>query len=208
MVPVPVDPSSRGGEGQPGAWLFRHRGWLPVVPVLVVVALGRPSLLSWSLGLAVLGVGEGIRLWALRTIGPKSRTRDATVGLLETGGPYRFTRNPLYVGNVILYAGLALVSAHGSGGVLVGLVMVHYHFIVAWEEARLEATHGPSYRAYQDAVPRWVGRWRTLPATPVHSSQEPGGLGGWRATLRTERGTLLVLASVLGALWVRSLILP
>ena len=152
---------------------------MPLLVALLLVA--RPTALGGWAGLAVVALGEGIRITAVRYIGPVSRTRGSEVGALALGGPYRRSRNPLYVANLVLYLGVALASAHWLGLVVLGAMCLHYHWVVSWEERRLLASHGDDYRAYLRRVPRWLGWRATGPAMPP----------------RSERSTLLVTGIVL-----------
>jgi len=76
---------------------------------------------------------------------------------LVTAGPYRFTRNPIYIGFVLVYFGLSVVLT--SMWVLLllfpTLLMLH-RGVVQREEAYLERKFGDAYRAYKARVPRWL----------------------------------------------------
>ncbi len=182
-----------------GAWLFRHRGWLPLPFLVLLVALARPTPASLVLGGFVAAGAELLRFHALRCIGPASRTRDARVGPLALAGPYRWSRNPLYVANIVLYFSFALASATPVALLLPALGCLHYRAIVAWEERRLLVTHADEYRAFCARVPRWFG----LRRLPPQAGQAPLPL---RAALRAERSTLLALGAVFGALVARMLL--
>ena len=97
-----------------GAWTFRQRSWLPVPLGLAVVTLRTGAVEgTWPLvaGVALVLVGELLRLWAVRHIGTISRTRTSTrQGPLITSGPFRMVRNPLYLGNWMIWSGLVVAS--------------------------------------------------------------------------------------------------
>jgi hypothetical protein len=111
-------------------------------------------------------------------------------------------RNPLYLGNIALWAGFAIAARLLWLAPFVTLLLaVEYHAIVRWEEQLLEARFGDDYREYTTRVPRW---WPTL---------HHGGRGGdrgqlerfsWRDTLFSERGTLLAIAAGYAALWIKA----
>jgi protein-S-isoprenylcysteine O-methyltransferase Ste14 len=174
-----------------GRWLFERRGWLPV-PLLVFMLLS--PVRAWAPGLVILAAGEGIRLLAVGYIGLPSRTRGGDVGALVRAGPYGWVRNPLYLGNLLLYAGLGTVT-WPSALVAVPVLAVHYVLIVRWEESNLAARIGEPYLRYLAEVPRWV------PRPPL--SPEPGRWSFTRA-VRSERSTLLALGVVLVALALRA----
>lgn len=174
-----------------GGWLFARRGWLPV-PLVFGILLFEPRF--WLAGLLIVGLGEALRLAAVGHIGLPSRTFGDDVGPLVDTGPYAWVRNPLYLGNLLLWAGLGVVS-WPAALLVVPVLAAYYAAIVRWEEANLEVTLGESYRAYRARVPRW------LPRPPA--GYAPAGWSARRA-LRSERSTMLVLALVLGALYARS----
>ena len=79
---------------------------------------------------------------------------------LMTTGPYAYTRNPMYVAELALWLGWAILF--GSLVVLLGLVVLTVVIIllVPREERGLERQFGETYRHYQARVPRWLGRTR------------------------------------------------
>ncbi len=174
-----------------GAWLFRNRGWLPAPFVLVILFLASPEPASLLLGGTIWILAEGLRLWAVRHIGPCSRTRDSSVGPLTTSGPYRYSRNPLYLANMLFYAAFGLAARCWAALPLLVLVFVHYSLVIRWEEQRLNDTHGSGYARYLGEVHRWLGP----PCT-----EKPTRCIPWRQALRSERSTLLVLLLMATAL--------
>lgn len=177
-----------------GGWLFARRGWLPVP--LAVACLWFPTS-HWLPGALLLLLGEAVRLAAVGHIGLPSRTRDASVGPLVDTGPYARVRNPLYVGNILLWTGLGVMQ-WPAVWLVTPLLCAYYQAIVLWEEGRLTSVLGAPYVAYLARVPRW------LPTGPGRAG------GGWSAAraLRTERGTLVVLFVVLAAVYLRGRVLP
>lgn len=76
---------------------------------------------------------------------------------LVTSGPYRFSRNPIYLGLTLIYLGLAL----GYGSLwpivlLAPLLIVMRYGVIGREERYLEAKFGDAYRAYCSSVRRWI----------------------------------------------------
>ncbi len=168
-----------------GRWLFERRGWLPV-PLLAAMLAFPPR--AWAPGLLILATGEALRLLAVGHIGLPSRTRADDVGDLVRSGPYGWVRNPLYLGNLLLFGGLGTVL-WPSAVVAVPILVVYYQLIVRWEERNLAARLGEPYRRYLVEVPRW---W---PRAPLHP-----GEGSWSLAraLRSERSTLLAIGAVIG----------
>jgi protein-S-isoprenylcysteine O-methyltransferase Ste14 len=79
-------------------------------------------------------------------------------GTLVARGPYRFTRNPMYVGVLAILLGLSLANASWSLlGYAAFVAACFCVFVMAVEEPSLEQQFGDSYRRYKADVPRWIG---------------------------------------------------
>jgi protein-S-isoprenylcysteine O-methyltransferase Ste14 len=73
-----------------------------------------------------------------------------------TEGPYRFTRNPMYLGHLVFMLGLAVTFRSYVGLGLLVLRAVWFHRRVLADEARLTARFGSDYADYKRRVKRWV----------------------------------------------------
>ena len=79
-----------------------------------------------------------------------SRTRSDRLGPLVATGPFSLVRNPLYVGNILLWVGFAVSARLLWLAPLVALLLaLEYHAIVRWEERLLESRLGDAYRMYE-----------------------------------------------------------
>jgi len=182
-----------------GGRLFTWRTSVPLPIALALLAIPAPSS-PWRFlvpGVALTGVGELMRLWAVRQIGAISRTRSDRLGPLVSTGPFASVRNPLYLGNIALWVGFSLSAGLAWMAPLIVLFLAFvYHAIVRWEESLLESRLGESYRAYAARVPRWI---------PVRIPTGPRSLASfsWRDTLFSERGTLIAIAIGYLLLWAK-----
>jgi protein-S-isoprenylcysteine O-methyltransferase Ste14 len=198
---------------QLGGWLFRHRTALPLPVAVAILALrigeSPPSARLMAAGVAVTVLGELIRLWSVHHIGVISRTRSERLGPLVASGPFAILRNPIYVGNIALWVGFALIARLvWLAPVMLLLLALEYHAIVRWEERLLESRFGDAYRAYAALVPRWIPtfnrgerrgrRDNDLSASPAVEQYS------WRHTLFSERGTLLAIAAGYLLLWLKA----
>jgi protein-S-isoprenylcysteine O-methyltransferase Ste14 len=179
-----------------GGWLFRQRSWLPLpiaAALLLIPADESGSLYSTSLlwiGIPVVAAGELLRLWAVHHIGVISRTRSDRLGPLIDTGPFSLVRNPLYVGNILLWVGFAVSARLLWAAPLVLLFLaLEYHAIVRWEEHLLTARIGDPYVQYVARVPRWI------PALRAPAGLKTSARFSWRDTFYSERGTLLAIAA-------------
>lgn len=99
-------------------------------------------------------IGGTLFSWGMKTLGKKS-----TSGLknqLITDGPYRFTRNPQYLGGIILFMGIVILA--NSLQVLVTHVLLSLVFCIAplAEEPWLEENYGEAYKKYKGQTPRFL----------------------------------------------------
>ena len=183
-----------------GGWLFRQRTLIPIpisVALLILPGEAASSTLLMATGVALTVAGEIVRLWAVHHIGVISRTRSDRLGPLVASGPFALVRNPLYVGNIALWAGFAIVARLvWMAPVIVALLGAEYHAIVRWEERLLESRLGDAYRAYAARVPRWLPTFTT-------SSDRIEGTYSLGETLFSERGTLIAIAGGYLLLWLK-----
>ncbi|MAG20769.1 MAG: isoprenylcysteine carboxylmethyltransferase family protein [Candidatus Marinimicrobia bacterium] len=173
-------------------FLFRNRSYTPIPLALAILFFARHDERLFLTGLAVIVLGEMIRMSGVRYAGGATRTRKVGAKVLCTAGPFAHQRNPLYLGNIIIYAGVAVASGAENMGLLLLVTVVffslQYGFIINIEEETLRGLFGRQYEDYAKAVPRlfprvtpWAGRTKTTPLT-------------WKQTVRTERRTLQTLA--------------
>ncbi|NQV80495.1 MAG: isoprenylcysteine carboxylmethyltransferase family protein [Alphaproteobacteria bacterium] len=76
---------------------------------------------------------------------------------LVTGGPYRLSRNPMYLAMTLLYAGFAVTfSLPITLTLLIPCLVLLHHGVISREETYLERKFGDEYRAYKARVRRWL----------------------------------------------------
>ena len=111
----------------------------------------------WGFVVIVLAVALGI--WALASFRRGGTTHEpyGTPTALVVTGPYRFTRNPMYVAVTSILVGIAwCVGTAPWWGVPV-LFFLYVRFVnVPLEERRLEGLFGDAYRTYRGTVRRWL----------------------------------------------------
>lgn len=181
-----------------GAFLFRYRNVLG--PVLFVLALlaGQPGYpfgrAGWNLVFDGAGVllalcGEALRVLTIgyEYIERGGRNRKVHASKLVQGGVFGQCRNPLYVGNILIAVGFALI-VHSTAfyWIVLPFVLVSYACIVAAEEEFLEMKFGADYAAYCRRVRRWWPRWRGF----RHSVA--GMRFDWRRVLVKEYNTIFI----------------
>lgn len=179
--------------------VFAFRSYTPIPFLVFMVLFARPTGLSMALGALLVLAGEGLRLWGVSIVGSETRTTGAVGGTyLITSGPYAYVRNPLYVGNVLLYAGVGVMSWALFPWLLLAAVAwfaVQYALIVSKEEEYLLERFGEEFVRYRSAVPRFIPRltpWDSGTPSPKRMSLGEG--------LASERRTLQAIGIVVIAL--------
>jgi protein-S-isoprenylcysteine O-methyltransferase Ste14 len=188
---------------------------VPFFVALLFVRAGEApaSVQLMTSGVAVVALGEAIRLWGVHHIGAISRTRATRLGPLIDAGPFAIVRNPLYLGNIALWVGFALIARLVWMAPLLAIILgLEYHAIVRWEEDLLASRLGDTYRDYMARVPRWIPtlnhggheghRAKNVQGSSSVSSKVKGF--SWRDTFFSERGTLIAIAAGYGLLWIKA----
>jgi protein-S-isoprenylcysteine O-methyltransferase Ste14 len=142
----------------------------------LVLIYGPDRLLSWSgmvrpaaidvqqvTGMAIAAAGAAVALWCIFTFAFIGRGTPAPFDpprRLVIRGPYRFVRNPMYIGAGLALAGAALFYESLPLLVYTGLFFLATHlFVIGYEEPTLRRTFGQEYEAYCNRVGRW---WPSL----------------------------------------------
>jgi len=160
-----------------------------------MLIFAEPSVMSMIIGFAIALVGELIRFWGVSWAGSETRTTGEVGGTyLIISGSFAFVRNPLYVGNILLYTGIGIMSWSLFPYLQIAALLffaVQYHFIVLEEEKYLKEKFGNSYKEYLKNVPRFIPRFisyknRTIEQPPYNS----------KAGVKSEKRTLQAFSFV------------
>ena len=183
--------------------LFSLRSYTPIPFLLVMIIFAQPTAMTMIIGFAMVMAGEMMRFWGVAYAGSLTRVT-ASVGAPEViiAGPFAYVRNPLYVGNLLTYVGIGVMS----NALFPWLVLCaafwfsfQYYQIVALEEDFLEKKFGDQYREFKQRVPRFFPQASPY-VNPVQTSQLPH----WDEAVQSERRTfqaLGIVVSILLVLW-------
>ncbi len=181
--------------------VFKYRSYTPLPFLLVMVVFARPTLMSMAIGFAIMMVGEAIRFWGVSIAGSETRTTGSVGGtFLITNGPFAFVRNPLYVGNMLLYIGVGIMSMALFPWLLIVAAVwfyLQYTLIVSQEEEYLAGQFGADFEHYRHHVPRFVPRPTpyVAPVPPPKRVRTSEGFASERRTLQAiGLVTLLIVA--------------
>jgi protein-S-isoprenylcysteine O-methyltransferase Ste14 len=148
-----------------GNFLFKRRSFTPLPLILLVfiifkpVDLGSANILINLCGFVVSLTGEIIRVIAVGYAhsGTSGRESYLKADALNTTGIYSLVRNPLYIGNFLIFSGLLLVFANIWAGVVVAVFLIaQYYFIILSEEDFLSQRYGKEYENYCGQVRRVI----------------------------------------------------
>ena len=173
-----------------GHFLFRYRNALFPVAVLPLFLQGPEpfddTMAATLLGALVAALGQLVRAVTIgfRYVIRGGRGKRVYAEDLVTDGVYAHVRNPMYVGNLLIVAGVA-IAANSWATILLGvpLAIFMYVCIVAAEEEYLLGRFGEAFKAYCHDVPRWLPK-----AGALFRSSEPMQFR-WRRLLVKEYGT-------------------
>ena len=139
------------------------------VLLFIVVAIALNAVLAWPavgalhsvpIGTLIILAGGALAAWGRATfaaaktqVNPASAKNDK---LVETG-PFKFTRNPMYLGMVIISIGAAILGGLAPlFAVPVLTFLLDEFIIIPFEEAKMERQFGDAFRAYKSRVRRWI----------------------------------------------------
>ena len=170
-----------------GETLFRWRSFTPMalfaIALPIVWANRGAQAPGWLVACAVLcGAGQALRAWVLGQVadGTSGQNERLIAEDLNTEGAYARTRNPLYLGNLLITLGVC-AAAHSAAllALAAALFALQYRAIIAAEERFLRERFGARFAAYCARVPRFWPRLRG-PAPEARRSWS------WRRALRKE----------------------
>ena len=133
--------------------LFTLRSYTPIPFLLVMIVFAQPTMMTMAVGVVLVVFGESMRFWGVAYAGSLTRVT-GNVGAPEVivSGPFAYVRNPLYVGNMLTYIGVGVMS-NALFPWLVSAAAVYFAFqyfqIVLAEEEFLVNEFGVGYVEYK-----------------------------------------------------------
>jgi protein-S-isoprenylcysteine O-methyltransferase Ste14 len=192
-----------GGDAAAERPYNRPLGIVRLVAVYAAVALllvyARPRVVEVVAGMVLVSAGEAVRFWAAGHL-----HKNVT---LVTAGPYRHTRNPLYLGRLLIFTGLTIMarlpwSLNLALVLPLGWAVFFLYYLPRKERvepARLAELHGAAYETYRRAVPA------LFPTVRPYAGAEPGSWSRERMLRNREHWMIAGLAAVSAFLLWRAL---
>jgi protein-S-isoprenylcysteine O-methyltransferase Ste14 len=143
--------------------LFKYRSYTPIPFLALMLIFQNSTIWSLIIGFTVSLLGELIRFWGVSWTGSETRTTGTAGGtFLIINGPFAYVRNPLYVGNILIYIGLGIMSfALFPFLQLAALIFFfwQYYLIVKEEENYLIKRFPEEFKEYLKNVPAFFPRF-------------------------------------------------
>jgi len=175
--------------------IFKYRSYTPIPFVILMLIFENATITSLIIGFVIAVSGELIRLWGVSWAGSETRTTGGVGGTyLVISGPFAHVRNPLYVGNILMYLGLGIMSMSLFPYLQIVAILffiMQYQFIVKEEEGFLIKKFGNDYQKYLQNVPRFFPR-----VTKYKDASIPQPNYSLSAGLKSETRTLQAFGTV------------
>jgi protein-S-isoprenylcysteine O-methyltransferase Ste14 len=150
---APWDRGTLGGNGT--LWLaastvFARSGWIGLTAATLTVTI---------IALGCLAAGAVLRVWGTAYLG-SAVMRGAAMqgGQVVAAGPYRFVRNPLYLGSWLLALAVSILMPPSGAVFFLISTSIFILFLISAEERFLSARAGDAYHQYRRRVPRLLPR--------------------------------------------------
>ncbi len=141
---------------------FSIRSYVPIPFFLLGIYLASPTLTSILTGIILILIGESIRLWGVSVAGSETRTTGPVGGThLFTDGPFGHVRNPLYLGNILIYIGSMYAANWWMPWlpIFTGIFfLIQYRIFISIEEKYLQKTFSSEFDEYCKHVSRLIPR--------------------------------------------------
>ncbi len=135
---------------------------VPLIGIFDFQSLGYSHWIRFLVGALLFLLGLGIDIWGTRTLTAQQSLGEK--GKIITEGPYHYTRNPQYVGFILLFAGIILIT-YSFMALVTGAFVIFLFFIIPFsEEPWLRQQYGKPYEEYCKTVPRFIGLRSFKPA--------------------------------------------
>jgi len=180
---------------------FKYRSYTPIPFIIIMLFYHNSNIWSLIAGLIIAFIGEFLRLWGVSWAGSETRTTNNVGGTyLIISGPFAHLRNPLYLGNIMMYIGIGIMSfALFPWLQVAGLIFfsLQYNIIINEEEEYLKNTFGKQFANYTANVRRFIPR---LSSYKVSKIDQPDF--SWKDGMRSEMRTFQAFGFIIFTLFI------
>jgi protein-S-isoprenylcysteine O-methyltransferase Ste14 len=177
------------------SFIYRTRVLYFFIPLVISIILKRitgdatsPPL--FLLGIGVASLGEAFRIYAASYLRGRQVVTSPHAEFLATSGPYAFTRNPLYLANLLIGLGACITINEWYAYLLfLASFAIVYSVVIPYEETFLSRKYGAEFQSYVTATPRLIPRTRPYKGSTTTSAD-------FRAGILSEIHVLVLLAAL------------
>lgn len=146
-----------------GKFFFQYRSYTPLPFLIPMLLFARPTVTTLAIGVIFVIIGEFFRFWGVSYAGSETRTTSKPgASKLVTQGPFAYVRNPLYIGNILMYFGISIMSNSLVPFLQITSILYfsfQYYFIIQEEESELKEIFGEKYLHYFEHVNRFLPKF-------------------------------------------------
>ncbi|KAF0151810.1 MAG: S-isoprenylcysteine methyltransferase-like protein [Ignavibacteria bacterium] len=182
--------------------VFKYRSYTPIPFLILMLVFEQATPLSLVIGFLTALLGEFFRFWGVAYAGSETRrTGEVGATYLVVSGAFAHLRNPLYLGNMLMYLGIGIMSMALFPLlpiVAMAFFIWQYSVIIKEEEGFLVSKYGRVYEDYRASVPKLIPRLKAYPNPGIE--QPPFNP---KAGLKSEMRTLQAFAFIIFLIIVR-----
>lgn len=183
-----------------GQFFFKYRSYTPIPFLIPLFLFARPAIAPMAIGFVFVLIGQIIRFWGVSYAGSETRTRNLGASALVTQGPFAYTRNPLYLANIMIYFGFGIMAnSLAPFLVIIGLAyfILQYYYIIIEEEKTLREKFKDKYEDYFKSVNRLLPR-----TTPYNTAKQSKLKLDFKAGYKSEKRTLQANLTVVVCIYI------
>lgn len=182
--------------------VFKNRSYSPIPFLVLMLVFQQATPASLIAGFAVALLGEFFRFWGVAYAGSETRrTGEVGATYLVVSGAFAHLRNPLYLGNMLMYLGIGIMSYSLFPYlqiIALAFFMWQYYVIINEEEGFLVQKYGKAYEEYRAAVPKLIPSLKAYPNPGIEQPSFNPKVG-----LKSEMRTLQAFAFIILIVIVR-----
>lgn len=180
--------------------VFKLRSYTPIPFLILMLLFQKSNITSLAVGFIIAAIGEFFRFWGVSYAGSETRrTGEVGATYLVVSGAFAHVRNPLYLGNMLMYFGVSIMSFALIPYLQIAVLIfffIQYQIIIGEEENFLRQAYGKDYENYLASVPKLIPSLKKYqnPGIP----QPPKNLkAGLKSEMRTLQASFLIIVLII-----------